>query len=93
MVEVRYIQEKDYPEVADIQRNVLDIPVTDDCLAETYAKMSRDDRYSTFVAEADGRIVGLVTMVTAMSIGHPNGYTKINGQKFNEVKNVFFKTQ
>jgi GNAT superfamily N-acetyltransferase len=41
--------------------------------------MSEDDRYSTFVAEDDGRIVGLVTIVTAMAIGHPNGYTKING--------------
>ena len=79
MVEIRYIQEKDYPEVAGIWRNVLDIPVTDECLAETYAKMSGDDRYSTFVAEADGKIVGLVTMVTAMAIGHPDGYTKING--------------
>ena len=79
VVKIRYIQEKDYPEVADIWRDVLDIPVTDACLSETYAKMSEDDRYSTFVAEADGRIVGLVTMVTAMAIGHPNGYTKING--------------
>ena len=79
MVEIRMIQEKDYPEVADIWRNVLDVPVTDECLSETYAKMSGDDRYSTFVAEADGRIVGLVTMVTAMAIGHPGGYTKING--------------
>lgn len=79
MVKIRIIQEKDYPEVADIWRNVLDIPVTDECLSETYAKMSEDDRYITFVAEADDRIVGLVSMVTAMAIGHPNGYTKING--------------
>ena len=79
MIEIRTIQEEDYPEVADIWRNVLEIPVTDECLSETYKKMSGDDRYTTFVAEADGKIVGLVTMVTAMAIGHPNGYTKING--------------
>ena len=79
MIEIRYLQEKDYPEVADIWRNVLEIPVTDECLSETYAKMSEDDRYSTFVAEDDRRVVGLVTMVTAMAIDHPNGYTKING--------------
>ena len=79
MIEIRTIQKKDYPEVADIWRNVLEIPVTDECLSETYKKMSGDDRYTTFVAEADGKIVGLVTMVTAMAIGHPNGYTKING--------------
>ena len=78
-IEIRPIREKDYPEVAHIWRNVLDVPVTDECLSETYKKMSRDDRYSTFVAEADGKVVGLVTMVTAMAIGHPNGYTKING--------------
>ena len=79
MTEIRTIQEKDYPEVAEIWRNVLDVPVSDECLSETYARMSEDDRYSTFVAETDGRIVGLVTTVTAMAIGHPGGYTKING--------------
>ena len=79
MIEIRTIQKKDYPEVADIWRNVLEIPVTDECLSETYKKMSGDDRYTTFVAEKDGKIAGLVTMVTAMAIGHPNGYTKING--------------
>lgn len=79
MIEIRDIQEKDYPEVADIWRNVLDVSVTDKCLAETYAQMRGDDRYATFVAEADGRVVGLVAVVTALAIGHPNGYTKING--------------
>ncbi len=79
MTEIRTIQEKDYPEVADIWRSVLDIPVSDECVSETYAKMREDDRYATFVAEADGRIVGLVTTVTALAIDHPDGYTKING--------------
>ena len=78
-IEIRRIRESDYPEVAYIWRSVLDIPVTDECLSETYAKMSSDDRYSTFVAETEGKIVGLVTTVTAMAIGHPDGYTKING--------------
>ena len=41
--------------------------------------MHGDDRYSTFVAEADGRVAGLVTMVTALAIGHPDGYSKVNG--------------
>ena len=79
MIEIRAIREKDYPEVARIWRDVLDIPVTDECLAETYAKMGKDDRYATFVAEEGGRVVGLVTTVTCLAIGHPNGYTKING--------------
>ena len=79
MIEIRAIQKKDYPEVARIWREVLDIPVTDECLAETYAKMGQDNRYATFVAESDGRVVGLVTTVVCLAIGHPDGYTKING--------------
>ena len=78
-VEIRRIHEEDYMSAAEIWRNVLDIPVTDECLRKTYAKMDRDDRYSTFVTVADGKVVGLVTTVTALAIGHPDGYTKVNG--------------
>ena len=56
MVAVRVIREKDYPEMARIWRDVFDMPVTDECLAETYAKMGQDDRYVTFVAEEGGRV-------------------------------------
>lgn len=76
---IREIEEKDYMSVAVIWREVLDIPVTDEELNNTYGKMKEDNRYSTYVAEADGKVVGLVTMVTALAIGHPTGYTKING--------------
>ncbi|MBQ7250544.1 MAG: GNAT family N-acetyltransferase [Bacilli bacterium] len=41
--------------------------------------MGKDDRYATFVAEEGGMVVGLVTTITCLAIGHPNGYTKING--------------
>lgn len=43
MIEIRAIQEKDYPEVTRIWRDVLDIPVSDECLAETYGRMGKDD--------------------------------------------------
>ena len=76
---IRKLQKEDYKAVAAIWRDVLDIPVTDDELNRTYDKMNGDERYATFVAEADGTVVGLVTMVTALAIGHPNGYTKVNG--------------
>ena len=76
---IREIEEKDYMSVAVIWREVLDIPVTDEELNNTYGKMKEDNRYSTYVAEADGKVVGLVTMVMALAIGHPTGYTKING--------------
>ena len=78
-VTIREIEEKDYMSVAVIWREVLDIPVTDEELNNTYGKMKEDNRYSTYVAEADGKVVGLITMATALAIGHPTGYTKING--------------
>ena len=76
---IREMEEKDYMSVAVIWREVLDIPVTDEELNNTYGKMKEDNRYSTYVAEADGKVVGLITMVTGLAIGHPTGYTKING--------------
>lgn len=78
-IAIRKLREEDYDAVAEIWRDVLDIPVTDECLAETYEKMGGDERYASFVAEADGKVVGLVTTVMTLAIGHPNGYTKING--------------
>ena len=39
MIKIREIQEKDYPEAARIWRDVLNIPVADEYLAETYAKI------------------------------------------------------
>lgn len=41
--------------------------------------MSKDDRYATFVAEENGKIVGLIAMVVCLAIGHPSRYAKING--------------
>ena len=76
---IRIIEEKDYLSVADIWREVLNIPVTDEDLTRTYDKMKADDRYITYVAEFDGRVVGLVTMVSVLAVGHPSGYTKVNG--------------
>lgn len=41
--------------------------------------MKDDHRYRTFVADADGRVVGFVTTVKALAIDQPNGYIKANG--------------
>ena len=76
---IRKIEEKDYLSAAVIWRDVLEIPVTDEDLVRTYKKMKEDDRYTTYVAESDGRVVGLVTAVTVLAIGHPADYTKVNG--------------
>ncbi|MDY6392497.1 MAG: GNAT family N-acetyltransferase [Bacilli bacterium] len=78
-VAIREIEKKDYPAVAFIWREVLDVPTTDDDLKKTYEKMRGDGRYSTLIAEVGGEVVGLVTAVFSYAVGHPNGYVKING--------------
>ena len=77
---IRKIRQRDYRAVAVLWREVLDIRnATDENVTETYETMKHDDRYVTFVAEADGKIVGLATAVNVLAIGHPGGYVKMNG--------------
>ena len=77
---IRKICQRDYAAVAVIWREVLDVRnATDENVAETYSIMEHDDRYVTFVAEADGKIVGLAAAVKVLAIGHPGGYVKMNG--------------
>ena len=77
---IRKIRPCDYAAVAVIWREVLDIRnATDEHVTETYEAMRDDDRYITFVAEADGMIVGLAAAVKVLAIGHPGGYVKMNG--------------
>lgn len=77
---IREIERKDYQSAAMIWRNVLGYPsITEESLAETYQKMKGDSRYSTFVADVNGNVVGLVTTVETIAIDYPNGYIKING--------------
>ena len=79
-VTIRKIEEKDYPAVAAIWREVLDIPTaTDSIVTETYKKMKADSGYRTYVAETDGKVVGLAATAFVLAIGHPNGYIKMNG--------------
>ncbi len=77
---IRKISQSNYQAAAAIWREVLDVRnATDENVAETYSIMEHDDRYVTFVAEADGKIVGLATAVKVLAIGHPGGYVKMNG--------------
>jgi GNAT superfamily N-acetyltransferase len=77
---IRKICRSDYAAAAVIWREVLDVRnATDENVAETYEIMNHDDRYVTFVAEADGKIVGLAAAVKVLAIGHPGGYVKMNG--------------
>ena len=77
---IRKIRQSDYAAVAALWREVLDIRnATLESVAETYESMKRDGNYVTFVAEADGKIVGLAAAVKVLAIGHPGGYVKMNG--------------
>ncbi len=77
---IRKICQRDYAAAAAIWREVLDIRnATDESVAETYEAMRHDDRYITFVAEADGKIAGLAAAVKVLAVGHPGGYVKMNG--------------
>ena len=79
-ITIRDIRESDYSQVAAIWRDVLDLPnATDEIVSETYEQMKQDSNYRTFVAEADGQIVGLAAAVKVLAIGHPGGYVKMNG--------------
>ena len=48
-------------------------------MRSTFEKMSRDNRYCTFVAEEDGIVVGFITFVEVLSFDDPGGYIKMNG--------------
>ena len=77
---IRKISQSDVQAAAAIWREVLDVRnATDEIVAETDSVMEHDDRYITFVAEADGKIAGLAAAVKVLAIGHPGGYVKMNG--------------
>lgn len=79
-VVVREIESKDYVSVAAIWRDVLGYSsVSTETVAETYEKMKGDNRYRTFVADVDGKVVGFATTVLTLAVDHPNGYIKLNG--------------
>ena len=77
---IRKIQPEDYVTVARFWRDYLDISTaTDESVSRTFEKMSRDSRYSTYVAEEDGKVIGFITFVEVLSIDDPDGYIRING--------------
>ncbi len=79
-ISVRRVTKSDYAAVAAIWRDVLDIHnATEEHVTAVYEQMAPDDCYCTFVADADGKIVGLAAAVKVLAIGHPGGYVKMNG--------------
>ena len=77
---IRDMRYEDCPVVAKFWREQLDVPAaTDESVRRTFEKMSGDNRYRTFVAEEDGKVVGFLTLVEVLSFDDPDGYIKMNG--------------
>ncbi len=77
---IREIRPEDCAAVAGFWRDCLDVPAaTDESVRGTLDRMRSDDRYFTYVAEEDGRVVGFITCVEVLSFDDPDGYVKING--------------
>ena len=61
-VSVRCIARSDYAAAAAIWRDVPDVRnATEEQVPQVYEQMASNDRYCTFVAEADGKVVGLAS--------------------------------
>ena len=79
-ITIREIRRSDYEQAAAIWRHVLDIEnATVESVTETYRGMETNGDYCTYVAEADGKVVGLAAAVKVLAVGHPGGYVKMNG--------------
>ncbi len=77
---IREMESKDYISIAEIWRNFFDSrSITDESVVQVCEKMKDDSRYRIFVADMNGRVIGLVTTVESLAINMPNGYIKING--------------
>ena len=77
---IRKMQMEDCPAVARMWRDYLDVPTaTDESVQSTFKKMSKDSSYCTYVAEADGIVVGFITFIEVLSFDDPDGYIKMNG--------------
>ena len=77
---IRKIKKEDCPAIARMWRDYLDVPTaTDESVYSTFEKMSKYNRYMTYVAEEDGIVAGFITLVEVLSFDDPDGYVKMNG--------------
>ena len=77
---IRPVIQQDAAIVAAMWRDLLNVPSTTEQIADrTIRRMDEDDRYGTYVAVEDGRVVGFITFVEVISFDDPDGYVKLNG--------------
>ena len=77
---IREMRTEDCAAVSRFWREYLDVAAaTEESVRSTFEKMSKDNRYCTYVAEEDGIVVGFITFVEVLSFDDPDGYVKLNG--------------
>ena len=84
-IEIREIEEKDYPAVLSLWNNELgNRRVTAENIAPHYGRIKDDSRYKTFVALLDGKVTGLVSSVWSYAVGFDAGFMHITGIAVNK---------
>ena len=79
-IEIREIALSDYYEVVQLWNEVLENHnVNYENFHITMEKMSRDGNYDTFVALSENRVVGFVSVMSALAVGVPIGYLHVQG--------------
>jgi predicted N-acetyltransferase YhbS len=75
---IREIEENDCPALLSLWNNELgNNHVTAENIAPHYERLKNDDRYKTYIALADGEIVGFVSSAQIYAVGFDGSYMQI----------------
>ena len=78
-IAIREIEEEDYNAVLSLWKELGNKLVTADNIALHYDRVKNDDRYKTFVALLDSKVVGLISSVQSYEVGYEVGFIHIVG--------------
>jgi GNAT superfamily N-acetyltransferase len=77
---IREIEEKDYLSLLPLWNNELgNRKVTVDNIAPHYNRVKDDERYKTFVALAEDKVVGFVSSTQILAVGYEGSHMQIIG--------------
>ena len=76
---IREIKEQDYSDVLSIGNNELNFKHTIKDAKDYYGRIKNDDRYKTFVALENAKVVGFISSVCSYEIGRQVGFMHITG--------------
>jgi len=74
---IRGIEEKDYLDVLSLGNNEIGCNHNIDDLVAHYKRVKDDERYITFVAVLNNKVVGFISSVWSYQIGHEVGFMHI----------------